>query len=525
MRLLLASSGALSILALACGDSASSGGAGGGAGAGSSTGATTGVGGMIEPPPPPDSCVAPIAAAPIDAPTATVGSGAGTCTEAALDAALAGGGTIVFDCGDAPTTITLTTPKVITQTTVVDGGGLVTLSGGGTTRIFLVESEVDLTVQNITLADASVTGPRDAGPAPGNSGAAIFRHSASKLHVIGVTFTNNHSTDTGADIGGGAIYSYGGDTVVTGSTFDGNTAASGGAIGNLRSNLAIYNSSFANNQAVTGNGGAISLDGVNADQGKVFTLCGVVAKNNRAFHEGGAVFRYGYPDETTVIDSTTLDGNFVDDPSGSSHGGGLYHHTDTPGAMPLTMTNSTISNNTSATGAGGVFFYGSPVSLTNVTIANNVALGSLAGGIAAGGVTGTLKNCTIAGNHADDTDSFAGAMIGSSGLTLVNTIVANNTAGNEYNPVSCTEQAAGGDHDLQFPAQNGSGQAEPPCVPGVTFADPLLGPLADNGGPTFTMALLAGSPAVGAGADCPALDQRGVARSDGCDIGAYQHDP
>jgi len=77
---------------------------------------------------------------------------------------------------------------------------------------------------------------------------------------------------------------------------------------------------------------------------------------------------------------------------------------------------------------------------------------------------------------------------------------------------------------LPWPATQGSGGDDNPCVPGITFADPLLGPLQDNGGPTQTMALLAGSPAIGGGANCPALDQRGVARSNGCDIGAVQHD-
>jgi hypothetical protein len=507
----------------ACGDDSASG--GGGTGGTGGEGAGVGAGGSVEPPPVPQACEAPIEVVNVEDPTTTVGSGPGTCDEAALDAALAAGGVIVFDCGPEPTTLTLTSPKVITQTTIVDGGGLVTLSGGGATRIFLVETEVDLTVQNITLADARVSGPRGDGPGPDNSGAAIFRHSSSRLHVVNATFSNNHTTETGADIGGGAIYSYGGDTVIVGSTFDGNSGASGGAIGNLRSNLAIYNSSFANNVAIDGNGGAIALDGLNPDQGKVFTLCGVIATNNRALHEGGAVFRYGYPDESSVIDFTTLDGNFVDDPVGSSHAGGLYHHTDTPGVMPLFMRNSTVSNNVSATGAGGLFFFNSPVELTNVTVSGNVALGSLAGGIAASGVTGTLKNCTIADNHADDSDSFAGGIIGASGLTLINTIVANNTAGNEYNPVSCTEAAAGGSNNLQFPAQQASGQDDPPCVAGVVFADPLLGPLADNGGPTMTMALLPGSPAIGAGTDCPETDQRGVPRDVGCDIGAFQHDP
>jgi predicted outer membrane repeat protein len=414
---------------------------------------------------------------------------------------------------------------VITTTTVIDGGGTVTLSGGEASRIFLVESEVDLTLQNLTLADARVSGPRGDGPGPDNSGAAVYRHSASALHVIDVVFRNNHATDTGADIGGGAIYSYGGDTIITGSTFDDNSGASGGAIGNLRSNLAVYNSSFANNRAVDGNGGAMYLDGQNPDQGKVFTVCGVIATNNRARREGGAIYRYGYPDESTVIDLTTLDGNAAEDADAPAHAGGLYHHTDTPGVMPLFLRNSTISNNTSARGAGGLFFFNSPVELVNVTIAGNVAESSLAGAIAANGVSGTLESCTIADNHADASDSFAGAIIGGNALTITNTIIADNTGGNEFNPVSCTDTAAGGDHNLQFPAQQESGQDDTPCVPGIDFADPLLGPLQDNGGPTPTMALLPGSPALGAGADCPETDQRGVAREGGCDIGAYQHDP
>jgi hypothetical protein len=506
-----------SLFLLACGDDAQDDGSGG---SGASSG--TGAGGSVTAPPTPDSCDAPIVEADVSSPTSVVGSGAG-CGEADLDAALAAGGVVTFDCGTGAT-IAVTSPKVITQTTVIDGGGEVTLSGGDSTRIFLVETEVDLTLQNLTLADARVNGPRGDGPGPDNSGAAVFRHSSSTLNVLNVTFRNNHATSAGADIGGGAIYSYGGDTVIVGSTFDGNSASGGGAIGNLRSNLAIYNSSFANNNALDTNGGAVALDGLNQDYGKVFTLCGVIATNNHARIEGGAVYRYGYPDESSVIDSTTLDGNFADDADSAAHAGGLYHHTDTPGVMPLFLSNSTISNNTSANSAGAMFFYNSPVELTNVTIANNSALDSLAGAIAANGVSGTLRNVTIANNHADDTDSFAGAITGAGGLTIVNTIIAHNTAGNEWNPVSCTESSSAGSNNLQFPAQQQSGQDDTPCVAGIDFADPLLGPLQDNGGPTHTMALLDGSPAIGTGSDCPATDQRGVARDNGCDLGAYQHE-
>jgi hypothetical protein len=485
-------------------------------------GSDVGQGGTIAPPPIPNSCDPPAIPDAPAGPATVVGSGDGTCTEALLDAAIARGGNITFDCGATAATITVSGPKTLALSTAIDGGGKITISGGGAHRIFVTQGDVDLTIKNLTLADAFVDGERGAGPSDTNSGAAIYRQSNGRLVVVNSVFAHNHASDVGNDIAGGAIYSYGGDTVITGTTFDGNTAASGGAIGNLRSNLTIVNSIFVNNIARDQNGGAVALDGQNVDHGKVFTMCGVVVKNNRAHRQGGGVYRYGYPGESTVIDSSWFDGNSAEDPGGL--GGGVYHHTDTPGAMPLTLTNSTISNNRAGGGAGGMFLFNAPVSLTNVTIADNAAMSSLGGGIAANGVTGTLKNCTIGGNHADNSGSFGGGIIGGGSLVLLNTIVANNTAGNAWNPVSCTEACAGGDHDLQHPPKRASGQDDGPCVAGIQFADPMLGPLMDNGGPTPTMALAAGSPAIGAGADCPATDQRGHARAGGCDIGAFQHD-
>jgi hypothetical protein len=251
------------------------------------------------------------------------------------------------------------------------------------------------------------------------------------------------------------------------------------------------------------------------------TLCGVIAENNVAAMEAGAVYRYGYPGESTVIDSSTFDGNTASDPKGGL-GGALYHQTDTPATMPLTLTNSTFSNNTAGFGAGAMFWYNSPVTMINVTVAGNKAVNSLGGGIAANGVKGTIESSTIANNHADNGASFGGGLVGGASLTVTNTIISGNTAGNEWNPVSCTDTASG-DHDLQYPPKEASGQADKPCVSGVTMADPLLGPLQDNGGPTKTMALMPGSPAIGAGSGCPATDQRGAPRTGACDIGAYQH--
>jgi hypothetical protein len=68
-----------------------------------------------------------------------VGTGsAASCTEAALDAALAGGGSVTFNCGPNPATITVTSTKTIDADTVIDGGSVVTLSGGDLVRIFIV---------------------------------------------------------------------------------------------------------------------------------------------------------------------------------------------------------------------------------------------------------------------------------------------------------------------------------------------------------------------------------------------------
>src|SRR5687767_4294963 len=88
-----------------------------------------------------------------------VGSGTPeSCTEDALDDALADtmatGGTLTFDCGAAPHTITVTSPKYITATITIDGGNLITLSGGGTTTVIELDNNLPLlTLQNLTIAD------------------------------------------------------------------------------------------------------------------------------------------------------------------------------------------------------------------------------------------------------------------------------------------------------------------------------------------------------------------------------------
>ena len=106
-------------------------------------------------------CPAAVALADVSAPHSIVGNGTpASCTESALATAIAGGGVIVFACGAAPVTIAVTSTLNVTSDTVLDGGGLVTLDGGGTTRILAVPSSFELgtptlTVQRLTFTRGS----------------------------------------------------------------------------------------------------------------------------------------------------------------------------------------------------------------------------------------------------------------------------------------------------------------------------------------------------------------------------------
>src|SRR5438128_1429413 len=125
-----------------------------------------------------------------------VGTGTrASCTEAALDACLPGGGsfdgTVTFACGGAAT-ITVTSYRTISADTTIDGGSVITISGGGTAGVFSVNAGITFTVENLTLANGlSSTG-----------GGAIF--SAGTLTVSNSTFSGNSASI------GGAIYSAGG---------------------------------------------------------------------------------------------------------------------------------------------------------------------------------------------------------------------------------------------------------------------------------------------------------------------------
>jgi predicted outer membrane repeat protein len=481
---------------------------------------------------------------PARAARATVGIGtAASCTEAALDAALAIGGEIVFNCG-GPTTIALSSEKLIAKNTSIDGGNLVTLSGQGARRIFKTNSNIAFTIKNLTLADGFTT----------SQGGAIELGFWNTLTVIHSTFRNNQATkDTQACDGGGAIFIGGGSTTtIENSTFTGNKANNGGAINNLRSRLTVLNSTFSGNQAIhtaringfgdCGGGGAIYIDGGRPPENggpDQIVLRGNTFTANTTNNHGGAIFAGSYTGDSVLIDRSTFSGNSVTkaaSASSSGTGGAIWYGFATQSATNygLTITNSTLANNTAISQGGGLWTDG-PATLTNVTFSGNDATDASItdpddwrrgnGGALALCCDApiSITNATFANNHA----GFNGGAIAGKTITIKNTLFANNTTDWPIKIMQhCTDALTDAGRNMQYPPKNPNPNFfnETNCSASITIADPKLGALADNGGPTLTRALLAGSPARNAGAACPAADQRGIARPQGsaCDIGAYE---
>jgi hypothetical protein len=264
-------------------------------------------------------------AAPIDSrgvdtshPDRVVGSGSPVgCTSAAVVAAVAAGGVITFDCGPAPVSIAMSqTAKIVNAhpRTVLDGGGKVTLSGGGQRRILYQntcdqkqgytsshcqdQQTPELVVQNLTFAGGNSTGDLT----EGGGGGAIFVRGG-RFSVIGSRFVGNRCDRTGPDLGGAALrvlsQFHGQPVRVVGSTFTGGVCSNGGALSSIGVSWDIAESTFTGNKAIGqganparsgtpggGSGGAIYLDG------NTFTLriVGSRITGNSAAEGGGAVF-------------------------------------------------------------------------------------------------------------------------------------------------------------------------------------------------------------------------------------------
>jgi hypothetical protein len=284
------------------------------------------------------------------------------------------------------------------------------------------------------------------------------------------------------------------------------------------SGAGIYNSGslVVNNSTVTGN--HVSACGGGIGNKGTLTINNSTISQNSASANGGGICQTG---GTLTISNSTISGN-----SASVNGGGICQTGGT-----LTINNSTIGSSStllanSANGSGGGIYNGGTLTISNATIYGNRAING-GGGIDNGGtVMALINNSTISENSA-----IVGG--GIDGLaTLQNSIVdSNSSGGNCSGTIVSTGYNLSSDNTCKF---NHAGD--------LNNTGPLLGPLQNNGGPTQTMALLPGSPAIDAGnpTGCTdghghllKTDQRGMPRPDkdkiplqldklGCDIGAYE---
>jgi CSLREA domain-containing protein len=376
---------------------------------------------------------------------------------------------------------------------------------------------------------------------------------------VTVTLTNLALRNGRTDLLGGGIINHGTLTLVN-CTVAGNVSTQfGGGIDN-HGPLTLRHSIVADNSAPRGGG----IDNVDS---RLVAANSVIARNSG----GGIVNRGGTLEITNTTVSDNVGGGISEDRSTSTldrvritgnSGGGYSLHQGR-----ATLTNSTIARNSAVEGAGILNSGGGVLTIAKSTVANNIASGR-GGGIldlddpfGRVGAAITLVNSTVTGNSAEwgggiqiSQRGSAGMVItnstvasnsareggggirqqgglddGSSGISLTNSLVARNSApagpdllGSIAARFSLVGDGTGSD------VTNTDGNQVGNVSPNTGPIDPLLGSLADNGGPTRTRALLPGSPAIDAASSdgCPGKDQRGIPRPQGpaCDIGSYERE-
>jgi len=364
--------------------------------------------------------------------------------------------------------------------------GTSTIDGQGTRQDITVNSGITAIVERFAVQNGYVGYYSDGGGIH-NSGTMTLNNTTVSGNTAssyggGIgndgTLTLNNSSVSGntANGAGGGIYNLG-TLTLNNSSVSGNTAnGAGGGIYNV-STLTLNNSTISGNMA-NGAGGGIDNDFGTA------TLNNSTVSGNTANGAGGGI----YNGNTATLNNSTVSGN-----TANGAGGGIYIYT----YGTLTLNNSTVSGNTAIDGGGGIYnYYLGTATLNNSTVTNNaVIIRGYGGGI--GGNGALLRNSILAGNTAASGPDCSGT-VNSADYNLVG-----NTSG-------CTFTSGSGD---------------------LTNVNAGLGPLIGSAGKPKYHPLLWGSPAIDAGnpTGCTGstgpltTDQRGVARVERCDIGAYEY--
>lgn len=374
-----------------------------------------------------------------------------------------------------PDADTIKIPSGFYQLTQIAQGGFVTTGLIITTPITILGAGA-----NNTIIDGNATVLH----------ARVFNITGT-VTISGVTIQHGHSYNTA-----GGIYNTG-QLIIINSAIISNTANGlndwGGGIYNAGP-MTLTNSLIRGN--TTGNHNAYG--GGMYNQGPLLVIDSTFSDNSTfagtsSPGEGGGLFSIGY---TTTIKTSTFSGN------SAALGGGIYH-----GGYALYLINSTISGNNSDGGGGGIYNASGTIDLFNVTVVGNLANADNSGTAIGGGV-----------DNNSGTFNFRNSIIALNGKVVV------------PGPIYVYSDCAG---TITTQGYNIMKDTSDCIVAPVTIADPLLGPLQDNGGRTQTYALLSNSPAINAGESpyCTdalgapiTTDQRGVTRPiNSCDIGAYEY--
>ncbi|OCR00329.1 hypothetical protein BCD67_25350 [Oscillatoriales cyanobacterium USR001] len=484
-------------------------------------------------------------------------SGAGSLRAAIASAAA--GDTIQFAPNLANQKITLTTGQlVIDKNLTIDASGVsnLTISGNKASRVIQTGINTNVTLKNLIIADGRVS--NNSANEATSAGGGIQTSNSSTLTLENCQINNNvagfgggiytgfRSTTTvtnckfegndgslanNTERGGGAIATKSGSTLkVKDSEFTNNKGTYGGAINNLLSGLTIENCKFIKNSTVKDVGGAVYVDGAseltNDNTGGKVIVRDSLFDGNIGTKEGGAAFIFGYKLDTILLENTSFINNqAIKNPQGQAGSAGGVR----AGNADLTINNCTFANNTAKDSGGGLWVgEDGDIKITNSTFSGNKA-DQQGGGItiaSRSGFSTEITNTTIANNSAG---TFAGgvATFGQQSVTVKNSIFANNTAGNSFKVRQQTSREfIDGGNNLQFPAKlTVTDPNDSNVTAKIKIADPLLGPLQDNGGGVLSHALLTGSPAIDGGVTVAGVttDVRGAARTDGkIDIGSFE---
>lgn len=402
----------------------------------------------------------------------SAGDAPGTLRQALFDAnATPGVDTIDFQAGLSGAILLNQGELRVTDSVSIvgPGAGALTINAQSSTRVMLVDDG-----NGANLLEVSVNGLTLSGGDATIGGGILMRER--------LTITDSVVSGNAADSGGGIYLTPMAELVLLRTSVSGNTAtAAGGGIYNYGGSATITESTISGNSAV-------DAGGISNGAGGSLTLVSSTVSGNMttggmdAFNVGGGIFNNG---GTATIRSSTLSGNQA------RYGGGLYVLTSP--ATTTIVSNSTISDNTALVAGGGIYNFVGRIVIEFSTITDNQAPTDFGSGVASFGDLGTslveVYSSIIAANVDSDVDIVGGD--------------TNTFRSNDYNLVGTGDAAASFNqsHD-HF----------------VSSIELLLGPLANNGGPTRTHLLLGGSRAINAGepllapgsGGVPDFDQRGA---------------